>query len=106
MPANPQRDLHKSAVALQGYVEQIPDGLEKQENRIWLQLLRDKILQEKSLKALEEGSGRVTTALEKEKQELNQRIQDLTNSNAKLKQDLEKLKMIDLSVEKKRKIYR
>jgi hypothetical protein len=106
LPANPHRDLHKGAVALQGFVEQIPDGLVKQENSIWLKLLRDKILQEKSLKELEERSGLATTALEKEKQQLSQQVQDLTDSNARLKQDMEKLKMIDLSVEKKRKSYR
>jgi len=106
LPANPHRDLHKGAVALQSYVKLIPDGLDKQENSIWLQLLQDRISQENSLKELEERSGLATTALEKEKQQLSQQVQDLTNRNARLKQDLEKLKMIDLSVEKKRKSYR
>jgi len=106
LPANPNRDLNKGARALKNYVEQLPEGMAKLENGLWLQLLQDQILLDKKFNELEETSGRNTTSLEREKQQLTQRIQDLTNSNAKLKQDMEKLKMIDLSVEKKRKSYR
>ena len=106
MPANPHRDLRKGAAALQNYLQQLPEGLAKTEGNLWLQLLRDKITLEKGYRELRERSDSETAALEKEKQHLSLRLKDLADDNAKLKQDLEKLKMIDLSVEKKRKSYR
>jgi hypothetical protein len=104
-PANPQRDLDQGAVALRIYVDQMAAGEARNENRLWLQILGERILLEKNAEG-REGKNNRAAAHKLEVQELTRQIQDLAAANAKLQADIEKLKMIDLSVEKKRQSSR
>jgi len=106
LPENPLRDESKAIAALQAYVEFLPEGTTKIEKGLLLQLLKEKLALEKNCTALREKNKRNLTILEAEKQHLIMQVEDLTAKNAKLNEDIEKLKLIDLSVEKKRKNYR
>jgi hypothetical protein len=103
---NPLRDENKAIAALRTFVELLPEGTTKLENSLWLQLLQEKLTLAKNCAALREKNKRNLTVLEAEKQHLLRQVEDLTAKNFKLNEDIEKLKLIDLSVEKKRKSYR
>lgn len=98
LPNNPMRNEKKAAKALRSYVKMSPEGTERLENSLWLQLLEEKL-------ALGERKRKELTACDAEKQRLAEQAEDLSAKNTKLNEDIEKLKLIDLSVEKKRKSF-
>ncbi len=108
-PHNPARNLTLAAEAQAAYLKLQPPEAARQEGEIWLALVLDslrveRLLQQQSEKIQERD--RVLAELGGEKQRLAQKIAAQETVNAKLKADIEKLKFIDLSVEKKRKSFR
>jgi hypothetical protein len=108
-PHNPARDLALAAEAQAAYLELQPAGTARQEGEIWLALIlerlgSERLLQQQSEKIREKDGA--LAGLGAEKQRLTQKIAAQETVNAKLKADIEKLKFIDLSVEKKRKSFR
>lgn len=108
-PQNPARDLELAAAAQAAYVETLSPGLLRQEGEIWLALINtareDEQLQRRQAANIHEKD-KALAALGAEKQRLLQKITGLEASNTKLKGDIEKLKFIDLSMEKKRQVFR
>lgn len=98
LPKNPLRNENKAAKALRSYVKMLPEGTERLENSLWLQLLEEKL-------ALGERKRKELSSFEAEKKRLAKQVEDLSAQNTKLNEDIEKLKLIDLSVEKKRKSF-
>lgn len=108
-PHNPARNLTLAAEAQAAYLKLQPPEAARQEGEIWLALVLDslrveRLLQQQSEKIQERD--RALAELGGEKQRLAQKIAAQETVNAKLKADIEKLKFIDLSVEKKRKSFR
>lgn len=106
---NPARSPKLAAAAHSAHLELLPDGATRQEAEIWLDLLREQLGSEQLLRQQSEklrDKERALADLGAEKQRLGQKNAALETANAKLKDDIEKLKFIDLSVEKKRKTLR
>lgn len=108
-PHNPARNLMLAAEAQAAYIKLRPGESVRQEGEIWLALILDRLRDERLLQQQSEKiqeRERVLAELGGEKQRLAQKIAAQETVNAKLKADIEKLKFIDLSVEKKRKSFR
>ncbi|NTV14980.1 MAG: hypothetical protein HGA96_13780 [Desulfobulbaceae bacterium] len=108
-PQNPARDLELAAAAQAAYLETLAPGVLRQEGEIWLDLIKAAQEGERLLRQQAAGNRekeKTLAALGAEKQRLLQKITALEASNTKLKGDIEKLKFIDLSMEKKRQSFR
>jgi hypothetical protein len=108
-PQNPARSPALAAEAQSAYLQLRPGDPARQEGEIWLALILDRLESERLLRQQSEkirDKERACAELGAEKQRLAQKIADQEAANAKLKADIEKLKFIDLSVEKKRKSFR
>lgn len=108
-PHNPARSLILAAEAQAAYLKLRPVEAARQEGEIWLALILDRLRDERLLQQQSEKiqeRDRALAELGGEKQRLAQKIAAQEVVNAKLKADIEKLKFIDLSVEKKRKSFR
>jgi len=108
-PHNPARNLALAAEALASYLKLQPAGPARQEGEFWLALVQDslaceRLLQQQGEKTREKDAQLAELGAEKQRQA--QKFAALEAANAKLKADIEKLKFIDLSVEKKRKNFR
>lgn len=108
-PNNPSPSLALAAAAQADYLKLQPAETARQEGEIWLALIheqldRELLLQQRSEKIREKEG--VLAELGQEKQRLAQKIAAMEGVNAKLKEDIEKLKFIDLALEKKRKNLR
>lgn len=109
LPNNPSRSLALAAKTQEAYLQSRPHETARQEGEIWLALIlekldRDRLLQQNAKKN-QEMAGALAN-LDAEKQRLAQKLAAQEAINTKLKGDIEKLKFIDLSVEKKRKNFR
>jgi len=108
-PANPARSLTLAADAQTAYLQLLPAAKARQEGEIWLALILDALnseqLRQQQSEKIREKDWRLTE-LNGEKQRLSQTLAALEAGNAKLRADIEKLKLIDISVEKKRKSFR
>ncbi len=105
-PQNSARSFKLAAATQAAYVETLAPGALRQEGEIWLDLLkmaRDSENLQRQQALDNRGKDQALAALGAEKQRLLQKITTLEASNAKLEGDIEKLKFIDLSMEKKRK---
>lgn len=106
---NPARSQALAAEALADHLNLLPPGLLRQEGQIWLNLIREgltreQLQQQQSQKIRKKEDD--LTELGEEIQRLVQKLAALEKVNAKQKEDIEKLKFIDLSMEKKRKNLR
>lgn len=109
VPKNPARSQALAAEAQADYLTMQPPEPARQEGEIWLNLIneglaREQLLHQQSQKIREKEGA--LAELGEGKQRLTQKLAALEKVNAKLKEDIEKLKFIDLSVEKKRKNLR
>jgi len=108
-PRNPDLSYRKAEAALQKYRELTPADKLLPEATFWLAALQ-------KLKELEEHQAdlkkkiselrKQSDGLIKERTNLDKNYRDLEEVNGKLKKDIEKLKYLDLSLEKKRKSFR
>ena len=104
-PDNPARDYYKAAAALEKLARVSPDEAERIEAAIWLSRVRELLAQQQELLAFKEKE-RTCLDTEAENEQLEKRIVALQKNNSKLKQVIEELKHLDLSLEKKRKSFR
>lgn len=98
IPRNPDSDFKTATKELGKYLEMAPDKLDNRAAANWATAL-------KSGKE-HQGLKRKVAALNKKVRLLSNEKKDLTSTNAELKQTIEKLKKLDLSLEKKRRKLR
>lgn len=106
---NPARSLALAAKAQTDYLNLLPPGPSRQEGEIWLALVSEGLAGEQLLLRQSQKNRKkegALTDLGEENQRLAQKLDALEKLNANLKEDIERLKFIDLSMEKKRKNLR
>ena len=91
IPRNPKQSEKKALNELGKYLEMTPGGLDRTTAASWATAIR---------------STRNFRELERKVRKLGGENRQLTAHNAKLEEDIEKLKNLDLSLEKKKKSFR
>jgi hypothetical protein len=91
IPRNPKRSEKKALNELGKYLEMTPGGLDRATAASWATAIR---------------SSRDYRELERKIKKLDSENRQLATHNAKLEENIEKLKNLDLSLEKKKKSFR
>ena len=91
IPRNPKQDQDKAIAELGRFLEMNPGGLDQASAASWATALK---------------SAREFRELENEKRQLAKANKKLAARNTRLEEDIEKLKNLDLSLEKKRQRFR
>jgi PBP1b-binding outer membrane lipoprotein LpoB len=98
IPRNPKQDPNKATNELGKFLEMSPDGLDQASAASWATAI-------KSAREYREME-RKAKKLSGENRQLTKANKKLAARNAKLEEDIEKLKNLDLSLEKKRQLFR
>ena len=91
-PDNPDRDIQKALQSFQSIIDRYPASHLQPEAHLWLSVLRQLRAQEEQIRFLTQRSAPLEKRLETQKKEISQ-----------LKDQLEKLKRIDIHMEEKKR---
>ncbi|MBU0481532.1 MAG: hypothetical protein KKG47_10550 [Proteobacteria bacterium] len=118
-PHNPDRDLGRAATELEEIISLSPQGPERDEAKSILTILNEFTEQRRVIETLQAQLDEAQSARESqgakdrrikeltaENTSLKQRQEELRAENRKLETTIEKLKFLDLNIEKKRKNFR
>lgn len=102
--ANPQKDFNKSIICFQCLIDNFPESKVYNEAVILAALLQDHVAQEKEkAELIGSNSGKKNISLKTLLKEKNQQIATLQREIESLKEQLKKLKEIDLGIEEKKR---
>jgi outer membrane protein assembly factor BamD (BamD/ComL family) len=97
-PKNPDQDYQRSLKRFQGVIKDFPQSKFKNQAEVWVLFIREIMDKEKEIGELRQEGSHLGKALGKEEQ----KVRELESQVEKLKDQLLRLKEIDLGIEEKR----